>query len=323
MRRVVCHQFGPFEHLTVVSSDDPTPGPGEVLIDVRAAGVNFVDALMATGKYQIKPSLPFTPGSELAGDIAAIGPDVTRWKVGDRVTMSSGVGGFTDRFLAPASVVRALPAHLSYGQGAVLVQSYGTMLFAFTRRAPITAGQWVLVLGAGGGVGLAAVEVARHFGARVVAAASSAPKLALATAHGAEAVVHYEDEDLKLRVRELTGGGVDLVVDPVGGAHATPALRTLRPFGRYLVLGFAGGAIPQLPANFILLQNKSVIGVDWGAWAYQDHAQSNALLDELFALVANRALTPAEPTSYPFTKVAEALTDLQTRNVVGKLVLVP
>ena len=323
MRRVVCSTFGPLDGLAVATEADPTPGAGEVLVAVRAAGVNFVDALLATGRYQIKPPLPFTPGSEIAGDVLSVGDGVAAPRVGDRVAVSCGVGGFADRLVAPASVVRPLPDRLSYGQGAVLVQSYATMLFAFTRRAPLERGQWVLVLGAGGGIGLAAVDLARHFGARVVAAASTAEKLGLARSHGAEVAVAYEQEDLKARVRELTGGGVDVVVDPVGGAHAVPALRTLRPFGRYLVLGFAGGAIPQLPANFVLLQNRAVVGVDWGAWAYTHHAENAALLDELFALAAAGAVTPPEPTSYPLERAGAALADLQARRIAGKLVLTP
>ena len=237
------------------------PRPGEVVVAVRAAGVTFVDALLAQGQYQLKPPLPFTPGVELSGHVVRAGAG---FEVGDRV-LGTPAGGALSEFAVPAAMARRLPPALSFGQGATLVQSYATALFALTRRTTVSAGDWMLVLGAGGGVGLAMVDVARHLGARVIAAASSDEKLAAAQAAGAEAGVRYDREDLKARVREISGGGVDFVADPVGGAQAEPALRTLRPFGQYLVLGFAAGAIPSLKANPVLLQNRTVVGVDGGA----------------------------------------------------------
>jgi len=323
MRKVVCRQFGSLEGLTVVEEADPEPRPGEVVVAVRAAGVTFVDALLAQGQYQLKPPLPFTPGGEVAGIVAAVGEGVTEPAPDERVLVSCGLGGFADRLAVPAAMARRLPQALSFGQGAALVQSYATALFALTRRTTVSAGDWMLVLGAGGGVGLAMVDVARHLGARVIAAASSDEKLAAAQAAGAEAGVRYDREDLKARVRELSGGGVHFVADPVGGAQAEPALRTLRPFGQYLVLGFAAGAIPALKANLVLLQNRTVVGVDWGAWTFQHPNENAALIDEVLALAAAGAIHPSEPATYPLERAGEALQALLDRRVAGKVVLVP
>jgi NADPH2:quinone reductase len=243
--------------------------------------------------------------------------------VGDRVLAMPWLGGFASHVVLPAASVVPIPGDLGYGQAAGLVQSYGTMLFSLTRRTHVAEGEWVLVLGAGGGIGLAAIDVARHLGARVIAAASTPDKLAAAQAAGAEATIDYEREDLKARARELSGGGVDVVVDPVGDKHAEPALRALRWMGRYLVIGFAGGDIPQLPANQVLLNNRTVVGVDWGAWTGRDPDGNRALLAELMDLAGAGALHPVQPTEYPLDDVARALTDLQERRVGGKVVLLP
>ena len=323
MRAVVCHEFAPIDQLVLEERPDPQAGPGKVVVAVRAAGVNFVDGLFVQGRYQIKPPLPFTPGGEVAGDVVAVGAGVDAVAVGDRVLAMPWLGGFASHVELAAGGVVPIPGALSYGQAAALVQSYGTMLFSFTRRVQVQAGEWVLVLGAGGGIGLAAVDVARHLGARVIAAASSDEKLAAARAAGAEATIAYETEDLKQRARELSGGGVDVVVDPVGGRFAEPALRALGWMGRYLVIGFAGGDIPRLPANQVLLNNRTVAGVDWGAWTMRDPAGNQALLADLMELAGSGALSPVEPTPYPLDEVVAALTDLQDRKVGGKVVLVP
>ena len=323
MRRIVCRAFGPIERLNVEDVPDPRAQPGEVVVAVRAAGVNFVDVLLVQGLYQIKPPLPYTPGGEIAGEVVELGPDVEGIALGERVAVSCGFGGFVERIAVPAVLARRLPQRLSFGQGAALVQSYATALFALTRRGTVRRDDWVLVLGAGGGVGLAAVDVARHLGARVVAAASSADKLAAAAALGADGGVNYDTEDLKLRVREVTGGGVHLVVDPVGGAYAEPALRALRGFGQYLVLGFAAGTIPSLRANLVLLGNRSALGVDWGAWSVQHPEENRALVDEVLALAGSGALHPPEPVAYPLERAAEALAALRARRVTGKVVLKP
>jgi NADPH2:quinone reductase len=323
VRAVVCEEFAPIDRLVLHEGPDPAPGPGKVVLAVRAAGVNFVDGLFVQGKYQIKPPLPFTPGGEVAGDVVAVGDDVDGIGMGDRVLAMPWLGGFATHVEVPVGAVVPIPGDLSYGQAAALVQSYGTMLFSLTRRIQVREGEWVLVLGAGGGIGLAAIDVARHLGARVIAAASTDEKLAAATTAGAEATIAYEREDLKVRAREISGGGVDVVVDPVGDRFADPALRALTWMGRYLVIGFAGGEIPKLPANQVLLNNRSVIGIDWGAWTGRDPDGNRALLSELMALAGSGALSPVEPIEYPLDDVVRALTDLQDRRVAGKVVLVP
>lgn len=311
------------EKLVVEDGPDPEPGPGEVLVAVRAAGVSFVDGLLVRGGYQVKPELPFTPGMAVAGDVTAVGEGVTAPAVGDAVLGLCGRGGYASHVTLAAGAAIPMPSGLSYGAAAACVEGYSTMLFAFTRRAPLNPGDVVLVLGAGGGVGLAAVDIAHNRGGRVIAAASSAEKRQAALAAGAEAVIDYTTEDLKLRARELGGGGVDVVVDPVGGDNAEPALRALRPFGRYLVLGFASGSIPRLPANHTLLMNRSIIGVDWGDWGRRDPAAGAALTGELAALLAEGGVRPPEPVTYPLDRAADALSAIIERRATGKLALVP
>ncbi|MEY2456672.1 MAG: NADPH:quinone reductase [Acidimicrobiaceae bacterium] len=323
MRRIVCKALAPLDQLVVDELDPLVAEPGRVVVDVAAAGVNFVDALIVQGLYQLKPATPFTPGGEVAGVISAVGDGVEGWSVGDRVMVMTGFGGFADQISAsPLSLLR-LPEAMTFGQAASFIQSYGTMLFALTLRTTVVAGETILVLGAGGGIGLAAVDVARALGLRVIAAASSSEKLEAAQAMGAESVIAYEDEDLKARARELSGGGVDVVADPVGGRHAEPALRTLRVGGRYLVIGFAGGAIPTIPLNQVLLSNRTVVGIEWGGWVFTHPEENRKLIDELLTMVAAGRLHPAEPVTYPLTEAARALTDLMERRVTGKAVLVP
>jgi NADPH2:quinone reductase len=323
MRRVVCRELGPPELLEIETVEQAVARPGRVVVAVRAAGVNFVDALLVAGKYQIKIPAPFTPGTEVSGTIVEVGADVEGWSVGDRVAATTGVGAFAEYVEVAAPLLRAIPDSLSFGQAATFVQSYETMLFAFTRRTTVREGETMLVLGAGGGIGLAAIDLGRVLGLRPIAAASSAEKLAGAEAQGAIGSIAYESEDLKLRARELSGGGVDLVVDIVGGAHAEPALRALRPGGRYLVIGFASGTIPKLPLNQVLLSNRTIVGVDWGGWAMKNPVEHAALEAELFALAAGGELRPVEPAVAPLEEAGRVLTDLSERRIVGKIVLVP
>ena len=323
MRRIVCRELGPPEQLEIEIVDVPGARAGKVIVAVRAAGVNFVDALLVAGKYQIKIPPPFTPGSEVAGEITDVGDGVTGWAVGDRVVATTGVGGFAEYVEVDARSLRAVPGAMSFGQAATFVQSYETMLFAFTRRTTVHAGETVLVLGAGGGIGLATVDLACALGLRPIAAASSRDKLAGAEAQGAIGSIAYEDEDLKTRARELSGGGVDLVVDIVGGRHAEPALRALRSGGRYLVIGFASGTIPTLPLNQVLLNNRTVVGVDWGGWAMKNPEEHAALEAELFALAGRGALHPVEPAAIPLAEAGRVLTDVSQRRIAGKVVLVP
>ncbi len=324
MRCIVCREFGPPGRLVLEQAPDPEPGPGEVLIGVRAAGVSFVDGLIIAGLYQVKPPLPFTPGLVVAGVVAGVGDGVRGLPAGSRVVgCSLRLGGYASHRVLPAQAVVPLPQAVSFEVAATAVESYATMLFALTRRASLRPGEWVLVLGAGGGIGLAAVDVATALGARVIAAASSPAKRAAAVTAGAQATVDYRAEDLKVRVRQITGTGAGLVVDPVGDPFAEPALRSLRAYGRYLVIGFAGGSIPRLPLYRILLDNRSLIGVDWGAWSRRDPAGNQALVADLLERIAAGALHPVAPATYPLERAAEALGELAGRRVTGKLALLP
>jgi NADPH2:quinone reductase len=323
MRKVVCTAFGAPSSLVVHEVEEPAPGPGGVVLQVGAAGVNFVDALIVSGKYQLKPALPFTPGSEVAGTIVRLGDGVSGWAVGDRAVALVGAGGFADQVATPASRLFAVPPGLGLAQAACCVQSYTTMLYAYRHRGSVTSGQVVLVLGAGGGIGLAATDLAAGLGAKVIAAASSPAKLAAARASGATMAIDYEREDLKNRARQLSGGGVDVVVDPVGGRQAEPALRALGTGGQYLVVGFAGGSIPLLPLNQILLNSRSVIGVDWGAWAAAHPDDNHQLIGEVFEMARAGRIHPPEPTPYSLDQAGEALTDMLARRTTGKVALVP
>jgi NADPH:quinone reductase len=260
----------------------------------------------------------------VAGEVAGAGDGVPGAPAGSRVVGCwMGLGGYATHRLVPAEAVVPLPETVTFEVAATAVDSYTTMLFALTRRTSVRPGEWVLVLGAGGGIGLAAVDVASSLGARVIAAASSPAKRAASVAAGAQATIDYQTEDLKARVREITGSGADLVVDPVGYRYAEPALRSLRANGRYLVVGFAGGSIPRLPLNRILLGNRAVIGVDWGAWSGQDPDGNRALIADLLQRIAAGALHPVAPRTYPLERAAEALSDLSGRRVTGKLALRP
>lgn len=323
MRTVVCNELGPLSDLAIEERDEPTPGEGQVVVDVRAAGVNFVDGLLCQGQYQIKPPTPFIPGGEIAGEVSAVGSGVTGVSIGDRVIAFTGFGGFAEQVVVSALTLVTMPDTLGFGQAATLIQSYGTMLFALTRRTSLKPGEWVLVLGAGGGVGLAAIDVARALGARVIAAASTKEKLDNAVAMGAEATIAYEDEDLKVRARELSGGGVDVVIDPVGGRHSEPALRATGPFGRFCVIGFASGPIAPVPLNQVLLNNRTVVGVDWGAWTFRDPIGNRQLLDELMGLISDGQLHPTVPSEYPLDQASSVMSGLIDRTLAGKVVLIP
>jgi NADPH:quinone reductase len=323
MRKAVCRAWGPPETLEIEESPTPEPGEGKVLVEVSAAGVNFVDALMVQGTYQIKVPPPFTPGFEAAGVVAAVGAGVEGWVPGDRAIVLPGFGGYASHLLvSPLQLVR-LPAEVSDAAMAAFVQSYSTMWFALTQRTQLAAGESVLVLGAGGGLGLAAIDVAKSFGARVIAAASSDDKLAAAKAMGADDVVNYETEDLKTRVKELSGGGVDVIVDPIGGRMAEAALRAGGWYSRFLVLGFASGPIPALPANLMLLNNRTVVGVDWGAWQTRNPQEQRSMLELLVAKAAAGELHPVEPLQRPLAEAGAVLRDAVERRITAKVVLAP
>jgi NADPH:quinone reductase len=323
MRAVVCHELGPLETLVLEEQPPPSAGEGQVVVDVRAAGVNFVDGLICQGRYQIKPPTPFVPGSEIAGVVSAVGPGTAGISIGDRVIAFVGFGGFADQAVVPALSVVPMPDNLDFARGASLIQSYSTMLFTLTRRTMLSPGEWVLVLGAGGGVGLAAVDVATALGGRVIAAASGTDKLDAARSMGAEATINYETEDLKVRARELSGGGVDVVVDPVGGRHSEPALRATRHLGRFCVIGFASGPIASVPLNQVLLNNRTVVGVDWGGWTFKDPLGNRDLVAQLMDMVGSGRLHPVEPAAVPLDQAATVMSGLIDRSIGGKAVLVP
>ena len=331
MRVVNCAAFAPVEELSIEERPSAPCGPREVRIEVTAAGVNYVDGLFVQGLYQIKPPLPFVPGNEVAGRIVEVGAGAGSFEVGDRVFANVGLGGYASEVVVDARRVQRTPSTLTDAQAATFTQSYMTAWFALHHRARATAGQWLLVLGAGGGVGLAAVDVGRAMGLHVIAAASSEAKRAVAVDRGAIATIDTSAGDIKSATRELLkqiGGeappdGVDLVYDPVGGTLGEQALRTLRDDGQFIVIGFAGGGIPQLPANQVLLRNRRVTGVDWGGWVSRHQAENAAMLADVVAAIQRGELSPVEPRAYPLSDVAVALRDQLERRVVGKTVLVP
>jgi len=312
---------GPVEGLQVVDVEPPMLRPRSVRVQVACAGLNYVDALFVEGRYQIKPPTPFVPGSEIAGIVTEVADDVESVSVGDRVLASCGLGGFAEEVVVPVGSVAHVPPTMSLTAASTMTQSYCTALFALRDRAALRSGEQVLVLGAGGGVGFAAIQVARALGASVIACASSEEKRAHAASAGAVTVFEANPSTLKDLVREASNGGVDVVVDPVGDVLADPALRILREKGRYLVIGFAGGAIPSLPANQILLRNRSVVGVDWGAWAMTHGVEQNELLGEVLAMAEEGVLSPPEPRTYGFDEAPRALWDLMNRAVTGKAAL--
>ncbi|MBL9101910.1 MAG: NADPH:quinone oxidoreductase family protein [Myxococcales bacterium] len=324
MRAVRCHELIGPAGLRVDEVPEPAPGPGEVLVDVRAAAVNFPDVLLTYGKYQFKPPAPFTPGGEASGVVAAVGPGVTSVAPGARVAATMVHGAFAERVVVPELAVNELPEGVSFEVGAATLLTYGTTMHALVDRAKLQAGETLLVLGAAGGVGVAAVELGKWLGARVIAAASSDEKVAFCRAHGADEGIQYGREDLKERAKLLTRGeGVDVVYDPVGGAFAEPALRSIAWQGRYLVVGFASGEIPKVPLNLVLLKGCQIVGVFWGAFAAREPASNRANAARILAAVAEAKLRPHVDAVLPFAAAGEALARVERREVKGKLVLVP
>jgi NADPH2:quinone reductase len=324
MKAVLCKQFGPPESLVLEEIDAPSPGPRQVVVEVRACGVNFPDILLIENKYQFKPPLPFAPGGEVAGIVKQVGPEVRDIQVGDRVLASTGWGGFAEEVAVDAARVVAIPDAMDFVSASAFLFTYGTSHYALKDRAQLRAGETLLVLGAAGGVGLAAVELGKVMGARVIAAASTDDKLAVCKEHGADEGINYAREDLKERVKALTGGaGADVVYDPVGGDYAEQALRATAWEGRFLVIGFAAGDIPKIPLNLVLLKGCQVVGVFWGAFTARDPARNRANVDELLRWYGEGRVRPHVSATYPFERAAEALRALAERRVKGKVVLVP
>lgn len=324
MRAIRCHDLIGPAGLRVDDLPDPEPGRGEVLVDVRAAGVNFPDVLFSYGKYQFKPQPPFSPGLEAAGVVMAIGDGVTTTRPGARVAFTTGHGAFAERVVVPEHALVPLPDAVDFTVGAATLLTYGTTMHALVDRARLGADETLLVLGAAGGVGIAAVELGKLLGAHVIAAAGSDERVAFCRDHGADEGIVYTREDLKERVKQLTrGAGANVIYDAVGGPYAEPALRSIAWEGRYLVVGFAAGEIPKIPLNLVLLKGCQIVGVFWGSFAARDPVATRAHATRLLAAVADGKLHPHVDATLPFTAAAEALTRLERRAVRGKLVLVP
>lgn len=322
MKAVLCKSFGPPENLTLEEVPDPQPAKGQVLIDVWSAGLNFPDTLQIAGKYQFLPPFPFTPGAEVAGVVAEVGAGVTHVRPGDRVMALTGIGGMAERATADATAVGRIPDSMDFDVAAGFGLVYGTSYHALKQRAQLQPGETLLVLGAAGGVGLAAVEIGKAFGARVIAAAGTDEKLAVAQRHGADPLINYSRDSLKDKLKELTGGkGADVIFDPVGGELFDQCTRSVNWNGRILVVGFASGVIPKYPTNLALLKGCQLVGVFWGEFVKREPQTCLANCAALFELYAQRQLKPLVGQAFPLDQYAAALNQFIHRQAVGKIVL--
>lgn len=324
MKALVCTEFGSLEQLAIKNLPSLLPGPGQVLISVKASAINFPDALIVQGLYQAKPPLPFSPGSELSGVVKEIGEGVKDFAVGDRVIALPGSGGFAEECLAPVEKVMLLPPDLDFDIGAAFSLTYGTSLHALKDCGQLKSGETLLVLGAAGGVGSAAVEIGKVLGAYVIAAASSDEKLALCKQVGADATINYSREDMRKRLRDLSGGqGVDMVYDPVGGSYSETALRATGWRGRFLVIGFAAGEIPKIPLNLALLKERSVIGVYWGNWIQHDPIGYQNNVKQLIELLVTGKIRPVISERVSLAEASAAMERMMQRQAKGKIVVLP
>ena len=324
MKAIVCKTFGPPEALVLDEVPSPRAGAGQAVVEVKACGVNFPDTLIIQGKYQFRPEPPFSPGGEVAGVVAEVGDGVTSVKVGDRVVALMPWGGYAERIVSDAARLIPIPDGVSFVQAAAVPTTYGTTYYALADRAAMKPGETLLVLGAAGGVGIAAVQLGKLMGARVIAAASSAEKLETCKREGADLVVDYSKEELKERVKALTNGaGADVVYDPVGGKYSEAALRATAWNGRLLVIGFAAGEIPKIPLNLTLLKGASIVGVFWGQFMMREPAAAAAQFQQLLAWVAEGKLKPHVHGTRGLDEAADAMRVLLERKVQGKIVLVP
>lgn len=322
MKAILCKEYGPPESLVYGEATDPSPGKGEVLIGVHAAGVNFPDTLIIQGKYQFKPDMPFSPGGEVAGEVLEVGEGVSHVKPGDRVMALMTWGGYAEKAVVPAFGVIPMPPDMSWNEGAGFPLVYGTVIHALKQRGRLREGETLLVLGAAGGVGLATVQIGKLMGARVIAAASTADKLALCREHGADELVNYTEESLKDRVKELTDGkGADVIFDPVGGDAFDQCLSCINWDGRLLVIGFASGRIPEAAANRILLKGCAVVGVFWGRFAQIEPQENMANFMQLIQWYNQGGFKPVVSRTYPLERAVDALNDMLARKATGKLVL--
>ncbi|WP_313354718.1 NADPH:quinone oxidoreductase family protein [Microbacterium sp.] len=321
MRAHIVHELGGPEVLSWDEVDDLVPGPGQVLVETRAAGVNFPDGLIVAGTYQTKPALPFTPGSEVAGVVAALGEGVTGLTVGTRVLAFTGMGGYAEQVVVAADMVFPIPDAMTFVDAAGFPVTYGTSFHALVDRAGLQAGETLLVLGASGGVGLTAVEIGKALGARVIAAASSPEKRRLCLDRGADEVIDYSEGDLLQMVKERAPGGVDVVYDPVGGDHALAAIRALAWGGRHLTIGYASGDIPKVGMNRLLVCAGSLIGVLWGAWARRNPADNARNMHRLFGWYEEGRLRPHVNEVHPLADATTALDVVMGRRALGKVIL--
>jgi len=323
MRAVLCKAFGPPESLVIEEIDPPAVGPEQLLLEVRACGVNYADLLIIQDRYQLKPPLPFSPGSEVAGVVREVGSEVAQVRPGDRVIVTTGWGGYAEELVVDAARATPMPDGIEFVTASAMLTTYGTSYYALVDRARLMPGETLLVLGAAGGVGLAAVELGKALGARVIAAASSEDKLSLCREHGADETVDYTSGELKSRVKELTGGrGADVVYDAVGGELAEAALRATAWNGRFLVVGFAAG-IPRIPLNLVLLKGCQLVGVLWGSFTLREPKRFQEHVQELFELRAKQSISVLVSAIYPLERAAEALEAMARRRVKGKVVLTP
>ncbi len=322
MKAVLCQEFGAIDNLVLDEIPSPSIGAGQVKIRVRACGVNFPDILLVQGSYQLKPPLPFSPGLEIAGDISEIGEGVDGLQIGQRVVSTLMWGGFAEEVVAPGVMPMPIAAGLSYEEAAAIPLAYGTAHVALTHRAELKPGETLLVLGAAGGVGLAAVQLGALLGARVIAAASTTDKLELARKYGADDLINYSSESLRDRMKALTDGrGADVIFDPVGGDLFDQALRRIAWEGRYLVIGFASGRIPSAPVNIALLKNASIVGLFWGAYWQHDSAVIRRSFEQLMAWSNTGEIKPRIHKTFPLEGAVSALRELQERRVMGKVVI--
>ena len=324
MKAVLCKQYGMPDTLVLEEVASLAPAAGQLVVSMKAAGVNFPDALIIQGKYQVKPPMPFSPGSELAGVVKAVGEGVQNFKLGDAVIAYAGYGAYAEEVAVDARTCIPMPAGVDFKVGASFMMTYGTSYHALKDRARLQPGETLLVLGAAGGVGSAAVELGKLMGARVIAAASSEDKLEACRKLGADATINYSSEDLREAIKRITEGkGVDVVYDPVGDKFAEPAMRDMAWGGRYLVIGFAAGEIPKIPLNLPLLKGFSIVGVFWGSFTRKEPKQNQANVQELLGWIAAGKLKPLVSAAYPLAEAARALKDVLERKVMGKVVLVP
>jgi NADPH2:quinone reductase len=324
MKALLCSRYGTPDDLELADIADPEPGPGEAVVRIEAAALNFFDTLIIAGKYQTKPAMPFSPGAEFAGTVERLGDGVTSLAVGDRVLACSGYGAARERIAIAAEKLIPIPDAVDSERAAGLCVTYGTTLHALKDRARLKGGETLAVLGASGGVGIAAVELGKLMGARVIACASSAEKIAFARERGADETINYAKEDLREALRRVTGGkGADVIYDPVGGPYSEPALRGTAWRGRYLVIGFAAGEIPKLPLNLVLLRGCDVLGVFWGAWIERDLAGHRANTAQILDWCAQGKLSPHVHAVYPLREAPAALKAIAARQVMGKVILKP